>query len=281
MCASVFEKSPRVIVSIIEGNIARGRSFVPTAEILSYYDELEKGYVKWILTDETKVTIDKWIDSQYLLNFPKSTYQLDSKHTSHSTDIRKHYELSSERHPEVRESVHRYIIENSVYKKYEKNWSYTIPDGPHKGKVLYSGRYATVSCVVYTIEDGFKYVLATERGKGCPDYVGYLNIVNGYIEGNETAELAVIREIHEETGLELDINDLKFEGVESRPDKCNNGNISLHYSIYVEPAIAGKTNTNFSEKDEVADIKWIDVYSVDQYKWAFNNKELINKVCRK
>ena len=31
--------------------------------------------------------------------------------------------------------------------KIEKSYSYTIPDGPHKGETLWSGRYCAVSCV--------------------------------------------------------------------------------------------------------------------------------------
>lgn len=278
MCKLAFENNNRVVVSSIESILLHGRSFVTTAEVLAHY---ACDGVRWILTDETVNEIDKWVDPKYLYDYPKKVYNFSKKHTTHSTDIRKHYEVSSERHPEVPESVHKYIIEHSLYKKYEKNWSYTIPDGPHKGTVLYSGRYTTISCVVYTIDEGFRFILATKRGKGCPDYVGYMNIVNGYIEGDETAEQAAIREIHEETGLSLNIDDLKFEGVESRPCKCNKGNIQLQYSIYVDPNSVGDITNKFSEPDEVTDIRWINTYDIDRYDWAFNNREVIDKVCQK
>lgn len=50
--------------------------------------------------------------------------------------------------------------------KIEKSYSYTIPEGPHKGETLWNGRYCAVSCVVLAKEkDGKWYVLINKRGK--------------------------------------------------------------------------------------------------------------------
>lgn len=53
-----------------------------------------------------------------------------------------------------------------------KNWSYTITEGEHKGKTLWSGRYCAVSAFIFCkFPDGWK-VLANQRGKGTPDFQG-------------------------------------------------------------------------------------------------------------
>lgn len=57
--------------------------------------------------------------------------------------------------------------------KIEKSYSYTIPEGPHKGETLWSGRYCAVSCVILAHEvvndNECWFVLANKRGSGTPD----------------------------------------------------------------------------------------------------------------
>ena len=114
--------------------------------------------------------------------------------------------------------------------KVNKNWSYTIPEGEHKGTTLYSGRYCAICSIVIAAETYNKitkwYILANRRGSGTPDFNGYWNLPCGYIEGNEIAKNACSREVAEECGINIDPNEFQLKHIETNPE-------ILHLSINV------------------------------------------------
>ena len=61
-----------------------------------------------------------------------------------------------------------------------KNWSYTIKEGEHTGKTLWSGRYCAVAAFVFCKIFGTWCVLANKRGSGTPNYQGYWNCSCGF-----------------------------------------------------------------------------------------------------
>lgn len=107
--------------------------------------------------------------------------------------------------------------------KIEKSYSYTIPDGPHKGETLWSGRYCAVSCVVLAKENNKWYVLINKRGKGTPDDQGKWNMPCGYLDGGESATEACSREVAEECGVNIPSEAFALINVETDPKKCNKG----------------------------------------------------------
>jgi len=158
----------------------------------------------------------------------------------------------------------------------ERNFSYTIPDGEHKGRTLWSGRYCCVATVVFKKEGSDIFVLANQRGSGTPDFQGYWNCPCGFLEGNETGEQGAVREVFEETGVQIHPSILVFHSVQTDPKVSNNGNVTLHYGAIVDhysciPPEGG-------EENEVADVRWINVEDIDKYKWAFNHDQLIKNV---
>ena len=163
----------------------------------------------------------------------------------------------------------------------ERNWSYTILDGEHKGITLYSGRYCAVCAIVfcYSRTNEKWYVLANKRGSGVPDFEGLWNLPCGFIERGETGEQAASRETFEETGVFIYPDQFVFSSVETDPYISNNGNISLRYisSLRREilPSVESDTNKLKGEKDEVSEIKWIPINEIENYKWAFHHKELL------
>lgn len=159
-----------------------------------------------------------------------------------------------------------------------KNWSYTITEGEHAGKTLWSGRYCAVAAFVFLIDEGKVYILANKRGSGTPDYQGYWNCPCGFIEADESAEEACSREVLEETGYKIPANKFKLFGVETEPEKCNNGNITLRYRTIVEKDELENINTLSGEENEVDEIKWIPINEIDNYLWAFGHKERINEL---
>lgn len=165
-----------------------------------------------------------------------------------------------------------------------KNWSYTITEGEHKGKTLWSGRYCAVSAFIFCkFPDGWK-VLANQRGKGTPDFQGMWNCPCGYLEPDESSTQGCAREAYEETGVK--IHPMYFQPchVETEPENCNHGNVTIrHYAILYY----GKDNVSVSkeavmsgggEEDEVETIGWIDIKDLDKYEWAFDHRDTIIEV---
>lgn len=171
----------------------------------------------------------------------------------------------------------------------EKNFSYTIPDGPHAGKTLWSGRYTAVTAVVVVkIPVGNtdnpntrKFVLVSKRGPGCPDYVGKWNIQCGYLENFESGEEACARETFEETGVTVDASSFKLWQVQTDPDKDKN--VCLRYiadlnSFPKDNKGYKSTYERGGEKNEVDEVVWMNIDDMDNFEWAFNHKELLNQI---
>lgn len=162
-----------------------------------------------------------------------------------------------------------------------KNWSYTITEGEHAGVTVWSGRYTAVCGIVIGFhEDDIKkrYVLANKRGKGCPDFNGMWNLPCGFLEGYETGEQGVAREIHEECGISIESDNFTLFYVETDPKKCNNGNVTLRYLTSVCIDDYKKVDELSGEENEVEDIKWIPLSEYENYEWAFNHKEVIKEI---
>ena len=157
-----------------------------------------------------------------------------------------------------------------------KNWSYKIPDGPHAGTTLWSGRYCAVAAFVFRRIDGIWSVLANLRGPGTPDYQGCWNAVCGFLEANETAQQGCSREIFEETGYEIKPEKFLQVFTHTDPETSNNANVTIrHIAIFFEHELGPRQTPDGGEEDEVEDIKWIPIGEVNNYKWAFNHEKTI------
>ena len=158
----------------------------------------------------------------------------------------------------------------------EKNWSYKIPDGPHAGKTLWSGRYCAVAAFVFRRIEGIWSVLANLRGSGTPDYQGCWNAVCGFLEANETAQQGCSREIFEETGYEIKPEKFLQVYTQTDPETSNNGNVTLrHIAICFEHELGPQKKPKGGEENEVDDVKWIPISQIANYKWAFNHEKII------
>jgi ADP-ribose pyrophosphatase YjhB (NUDIX family) len=174
----------------------------------------------------------------------------------------------------------------------ERNWSYTIQEGEHKGVTLWSGRYCAacgiVLCKAYvvnkygTANEYRWFVLANKRGIGTPDFRGFWNLPCGFIERGESGEQAASREVYEETGVFIFPSDFEMIGVETDPNISNNGNITLRYLTTFTraelPTIKSGLEAFGGETNEVAEAKWIRLSDIEEYNWAFHHKELIYKI---
>lgn len=146
----------------------------------------------------------------------------------------------------------------------------------------FSRSMATALFVFCKDKEGITHVLASERGKGTPDFQGYWNCTCGYLDFNETTKQCALRELKEETGVEINEKDMEFIGYEDSP-KANHQNVTFRFGALVKD----KTIDEFTfskkdnEKNEVGQILWIPITDIDKFEWAFGHKERIVEIANK
>ena len=144
----------------------------------------------------------------------------------------------------------------------------------------YSRSMASSIFVFCKNNNGRWCVLASERGEEALDYRGYWNCPCGYLDFDETTPQCARRECFEETGVELDINGLKFVGYEDDPVTANRQNVTFRFIdiIYDKKT----TDFTFSKKNnegkEVGKIAWIPIEELGKYNWAFGHEKRINEL---
>ena len=142
-----------------------------------------------------------------------------------------------------------------------------------KPKTVFSGRFCAVAGFIYAIVDGKYSILVNLRGEGTPDYQGCWNAVCGFLERYENSKEGIAREILEECGFQIDLDDLKVIHVETEPEECNNGNVTIRHHAFLGKIIPHYVNREGGEENEVDSVKWIPVDDIDNYDWAFNHKK--------
>ena len=144
-----------------------------------------------------------------------------------------------------------------------------------KPKTVFSGRFVAVSGFVFAIVNGKYSILANLRGEGTPDYQNHWNAVCGFLECFENSKEGIQREIFEECGFIIDTDDLKVIHVETEPEECNNGNVTIRHRAFLGKIIPQYVTKEGGEENEVDSVKWIPIDDIDNYKWAFNHRKTI------
>lgn len=156
------------------------------------------------------------------------------------------------------------------------------------GKDLWHSRSVAVSVVLihvnYLLNKKEIKVLVNKRGVGCLDAPGLWNVVCGYLDWNESANEAAFRELYEECGIDifkidyicLKNNLLAPYCVNSLPS-ANRQNVTLRYGALITSDKTPEVNSKNSEKNEIADIKWIDIEELDKYEFAFDHYTVIKE----
>jgi 8-oxo-dGTP pyrophosphatase MutT (NUDIX family) len=141
----------------------------------------------------------------------------------------------------------------------------------------YSRSVAAVVFVFCKDNFGTWCVLASERGEEAADFRGMWNCPCGYLDFDETSAQCARRECFEETGVELDINNMEFMGFEDDPMTANRQNVTFRYINAIKDKCSD--NIHFSkvnnEGKEVGRIEWIPLDHVKYKKWAFGHDKLI------
>ena len=103
-------------------------------------------------------------------------------------------------------------------------------------------------------------LILLEKRKNSPGR-GKWSVPGGLVDLGETAEEAVIREVKEETGL--DVYDPHLVDVVSYISFGKKGGVMYHYVIidYFVTAKGGKPKA----ASDAADLKWVSLYEVEEY----------------
>ncbi|MEM1251433.1 MAG: NUDIX hydrolase [Cyanobacteria bacterium P01_H01_bin.21] len=154
------------------------------------------------------------------------------------------------------------------------------------GEELWISRSATVLAILVVVCDGSAYVPLNKRGPDLPSEVGKWCLAGGYLDYDETIGGAVMREVWEELGLDLEeLQDQhKLVGSLDQPslvfsEPRRSQNITMHYPLMVfltSGAQLPKLEPNVS-KGEVTDVGWFSLEEVLQMDLAFNHQEILQR----
>lgn len=147
---------------------------------------------------------------------------------------------------------------------------------PETGKEDWVSRSCAVVGFIYKVDEkGDFYLLASKRGKGCPDFVGKWNVPCGYLDYDENAMQAVSREIHEEVGLNIPHYMWTLWFVNTSP-ASEKQTVSFRFVVEYNEDYGNLTN-EYCEPEEVEDIQWINFNDFNKIEWAFNQKEVVRQ----
>ena len=168
--------------------------------------------------------------------------------------------------------------------------NFTIED-KKTGKIYWISRALAVTGVIMASDGNDLWFLLERRGPGCPDNVGKLCSVCGYLNWDETRIDAVLRETYEETGLRPELSQvLEFETIDD-PRRDAKQNVVTRYLIayqydelvrYMkEGTINTDTKSRGGESGEVSEFLLLSlsqIYNIDSDDFAFGHKEMIFEI---
>jgi len=138
----------------------------------------------------------------------------------------------------------------------------------YEGEEIWISRSVTVLPALFFVRGETTYVPLGLRGDGLPDEVGKWALPGGYLDYDETADEAVIRETWEELGLNLVAlqADFPWEGSLDQPyyvmsEPRHRQNVSLRYTLMFflkENTPLPKLHPNVPTS-EVVDARWFEL----------------------
>ena len=106
-----------------------------------------------------------------------------------------------------------------------------------------------------------------------------------YQTPSESGPECVRREILEECGIDIPAKLFVFLETDTRPSTRNKGHITLRYLAIIDKNTKGIDTSHFDEigttggeENEVEERKWIDIDDVQDYEWAFNHADVLERI---
>lgn len=145
-----------------------------------------------------------------------------------------------------------------------------------RGKVQWISRSVAVVAVVKW-QDKF---LVVKRGPAVSNPNKWC-VPCGYLDWDESANECVVREVYEESGLDLrnyDVTGLEqpYELV-TEPGVNWKQDIAIHFLVTINSETEPVTDYSKVDDEETLDIKWITVDELPNYKFAFNHDKRVLK----
>ena len=110
----------------------------------------------------------------------------------------------------------------------------------------------TEPAVIVAVEDRAGRLLLGRRTNWTQ---GWFSLLAGFVEAGESCESAVIREVHEESGIHLDQESLKYLGSQPWPFPA---------SLMLAYRATARTTDLIPDGDEIAELKWVTVAEFKQ-----------------
>ena len=165
-----------------------------------------------------------------------------------------------------------------------KNFKITAKED---GKEYWISRSVAVVAIILGVKDGMiKSTLISQRGPGCPDFIGDWACTCGYLDWDETAEEGVVREVYEELGINIPKDRIFLHKIVTDPKENSRQNIVIRYVIPIPQEELeelyqtaknnlGKSVERGGESCEVSDVKLISITDLTNFTWAFNHDDVI------
>lgn len=154
------------------------------------------------------------------------------------------------------------------------------------GQELWISRSVTVLAILVVICDGNAYVPLNKRGPDLPAEVGKWGLAGGYLDYNETIGGAVMREVWEELGLDLQALQAnhKLVGSLDQPslvfsEPRRSQNVTMHYPLMLflnAGAELPQLNPQVSS-GEVTDVGWFPLADVLEMDLAFKHQDSLRR----
>jgi 8-oxo-dGTP pyrophosphatase MutT (NUDIX family) len=152
------------------------------------------------------------------------------------------------------------------------------------GQVWVSRSVAVVVTTLLRCNDEL-YALMIKRGESV-HASGKWCMPCGYLDWDETASECAVREIWEESGLDvlgLSKSEIEHNGLHNvwdlntNPDLNDSQDVALHYSIIISSDNFPKLSDENAEENEVVGLAWVKLSELGEYNLAFRHDERIKK----
>ena len=149
----------------------------------------------------------------------------------------------------------------------------------HEGKELWYSR--SLACSIVVLRDNpmrGPEVLVCKRGKGVEFNKGKMNIPGGFIDFDENAKQAALRELFEETGVKIPEEQAMFLSLDTEPKGGRQTMVALHFALVdYETSRGWKLTNENSEPGEVEEILWVPLKNLNNFNWTRGQIENITK----
>lgn len=152
------------------------------------------------------------------------------------------------------------------------------------GEELWISRSMTVLAILVFIHNREMYVPLNQRGPDLPSEVGKWCLAGGYLDYDETLGGAMMREVWEELGIDLDSlqQQHRLEGSLDQPslvfsEPKRSQNVTMHYPlmVFLNPGADLPVLDPQVSQGEVTDVGWFPIADVLTMELAFNHQDIL------